>query len=572
MWFALMKPVKHLMPIFFLALLSACSGTPAASGKQVALSSKSSASSASVKSSASSSVSNSSTSSSISSISVSSSASSSSSKTSSSSASSVASSSSRSSSSSSSTSSSISSSASSGSSGSLDRASFSVLPALIDSSGASISEGTEWVNGESRLAKDNHGSGELFAFRWSELPAAKVHLVASADNGHTWRLISNAPTSSTGCVGQCSLFPGKILGLAQDASGKLHALMGANDYSNGGGTFREYYVRIKLTYDVSSKLSGYNLEAVVALPDHKRSVNVLSDLRGDIKIVDYAGQEALMYIVNATTISSQSTQDIKVFVGRALTLMPSSTSDFVGIANASGDTKVLDSCSYSMPNGNSYCTANPAFFSTHNITATFAQNRSTKDVYVFVGPIEADYGVANDPSGQPEATRLRAFRLAWNGAGWTLGSFTTIAMDNGSYLPLLFSAQSGMGSVWLMFLHPTNGIVFGRMDASGFTPVTNPVTAKNHNGWGVFSVSPDDTKIWAIWNICVVGGANSQTAQAYWNGSTWNIFSDSGISTGDNSGMGGVSGWSGGVAAILFRGTLLRPNPPIPMSAAISGQ
>ena len=59
--------------------------------------------------------------------------------------------------------------------------------------------------------------------------------------------------------------------------------MGANDYSLPGGTYREYYVRIKLSYNASSQLSGFQVQAVIALPDHKRSVNVLGDLRQEVR-------------------------------------------------------------------------------------------------------------------------------------------------------------------------------------------------------------------------------------------------------------------------------------------------
>ncbi len=362
------------------------------------------------------------------------------------------------------------------------------------------------------------------------------------------------------------------MSIAQDSTGKVHALMGANDYSLSGGRYLEYYVRFKLNYDASKRLSGFNLEAVIPLPDHRRISNVLSDLRGEIRVISYSGSESLMYVVNVTTVSGSSTQDIKVFVGRASTLSPASTSDFVDLAGATGDSKVLDSCTYNMPSGGSYCTASPAFFSTHNVTSTFAQNRSTNDIYVFIGPIEADYGVANDPSGQPESARLRYIRLVWNGSAWIAATPVVIATDNGSYLPLLFNAQSGANYAWLMYLHPDNGIVFGRVDANGYSTVTTPLNAKNHNGWGAFTVAPDDSKLWAIWNISVINGANPQTAEAYWDGKSWNVYSDTGVTTGDNSGIGGVAGWNNGVAAILFRGTLLRSNPPIPEAAAIWGQ
>lgn len=423
------------------------------------------------------------------------------------------------------------------------------------------------MNGESRLVKDNHGSGEIFGFRWSESSPA-VYLVASANNGQTWRMVANAPASKCS-GGSCSLFPNKILAVTQDSTGTVHALLGANDYGAGGGTFREYYVRIGLTYGPTSQLTGYQVQAVVALPDHKRSVNVLSDLRGDLKMINFGNTQSLMYILSVSTKGS-TTQDIKVFMGRATTLTPSATTDFVGISGAAGDTKLLDSCTYTMPSGASYCNQAPAFFSTHNSTGAFAQNRGTKDIYVFIGPIEADYGTAYTTA-QPEANVLRYIRLAWNGSGWTAGSPINIANDNGSYLPLLFNAQSGANYAWLMFLHPTNGITFGRVDASGYSTVTTPVAAANRNGWGVFTVAPDDSKIWAIWNISTIGGASSNTAQAYWNGSTWSgsIFTDTGVTTGDNSGMGGISGWNSGVAAILFRGTLLRNSPPIPMAASI---
>jgi len=129
------------------------------------------------------------------------------------------------------------------------------------------------------------------------------------------------------------------------------------------------------------------------------------------------------------------------------------------------------------------------------------------------------------------------------------------------------SVASGTSYAWLMYIDPLNGIRFGRIDSSGtYTEAStaSPDTTQRRNGWGVFSVSPDDSKIWAIWDTFVdalnggySGGYSAANtpiaAEGYWDSttSTWIVSKDPGAN--DSLGMAGISGWTNGTAAVLFR-------------------
>ena len=69
-----------------------------------------------------------------------------------------------------------------GGTGTLSHVSFKATPTIAG--GFSHSE---WVNGESRLVKDNNrlGSGEIFGIVWSDSNST-MSLISSGDNGQTW--------------------------------------------------------------------------------------------------------------------------------------------------------------------------------------------------------------------------------------------------------------------------------------------------------------------------------------------------------------------------------------------------
>ncbi|MGC3982236.1 MAG: hypothetical protein QM808_13365 [Steroidobacteraceae bacterium] len=407
--------------------------------------------------------------------------------------------------------------------------------------------GSEWVNGETRLVKDNssQGSGEIFGFVWAD-SGSNLYLLTSADNGQTW---TN--------VGSKSLTPYHLVALTQDSSGKVHAISWATISDSG------YYLRMTLSY-TNARISGFTLDTPsgIALPSHGRLGN---ELRADIKMVkDFNNNETLVYAVNMPTLSCTYVCDIKVYMGKATSLTPTSSSQLVSLAGAAGDTKVFDSCTLSA------CSI--WGFSTHVHTALFAQNGMSRDLYLFQGPIDGDYGLAYASA---SFNTLYATRLPSNSSGWTVGATTTISANvQNNVTPELMSVSSGGNYAWVMYVDPKNGVKFGRFDSNGVydeSTVSSPDTTVNRNGWGVFSVSADDSKIWAIWDtLGPITGGSAAAYQGYWNGSTWTKYSDTGAS--DSMGMAGIAGWTNGTAAILFNGNVLAQTYRQPTAASIWSQ
>ncbi|MGC3979810.1 MAG: hypothetical protein QM808_00945 [Steroidobacteraceae bacterium] len=420
----------------------------------------------------------------------------------------------------------------------MNQSSFKSTPTL------STGLGSEWVNGETRLIKDNNtqGSGEIFGFVWSD-NSSNLYLITSADNGQTW---TN--------VGSKSLSAYHVVAVTQDSTGKVHAISWATISDSG------YYLRMNLTY-TSGRISGFTLDTPsgIALPSHGRKGN---ELRADIKMVkDFNGNETLVYAVNMPTLSCSPVCDIKVYMGKAASLTPTSSSQLVNLSGTAGDTLVFDSCNYSA--------CSTFGFSTHVHTALFAQNATSRDLYLFQGPIDGDYGLAYSTA---SFNTLYSTRLPSNSSGWSVGATTTISANvQNNVTPELMSVSSGTNYAWVMYVDPKNGVKFGRYDSSGVydeSSITSPDTTVNRNGWGVFSISTDDSKIWAIWDtLAPISGGSAVAYEGYWNGSSWTKYSDSGAS--DSMGMAGIAGWTNGTAAILFNGNVLAQSYKQPTAASI---
>ncbi|MGC3980561.1 MAG: hypothetical protein QM808_04795 [Steroidobacteraceae bacterium] len=404
--------------------------------------------------------------------------------------------------------------------------------------------GSEWVNGETRLVKDNstQGSGEIFGFVWSD-SSSRLYLLTSADNGQTWANVGNR-----------SLTPYHVIAVTQDSTGKVHAISWANTSDSG------YYLRMSLTYS-GGRISGYTLDTTsgIALPNHNRQGN---ELRADIKMVkDFNNNETMVYAVNMPVKNCSPVCDIKVYMGKATNLAPTTSSQLVSLEGTAGDTKVFDSCDLS--------SCNTFGFSTHVHTALFAQNGTSRDLYLFQGPIDGDYGLAYD---ETSFNTLYSTRLPSNSSGWSVGSTTAISTNvQNNVTPELMSVASGSNYAWVMYVDPKNGVKFGRYDSSNVyneSSIPSPDTTQNRNGWGVFSVSADDSKIWAIWDtLAPISGGSAVAYQGYWNGSSWLKYSDDGAS--DSMGMAGVAGWTSGTAAILFNGNVLAQSYLQPTAATI---
>ncbi len=432
---------------------------------------------------------------------------------------------------------------------------------------------SEWVNGETLFAKDDNplGSGEIFAFMWSDKSSdTNLYLISSSDNGQSWRYVTSHSTPAY-----------QVQAMTQDASGRVHAI------SASSGTDSGTYLRISLSY-TNKLISNFTITNSVALPNHGRTGD---QLRADIKFVrNSSGASVLMYEVNMATIAVRPVVDIKAYMAYSTTLTPSSGSDFKKMdGSGSGDSLVFDSCTYD--NG-SYCAGGGSVgtFSNHIHTALFAQNAQSKDIYLFQGPIDADWGISYGGA----ADWITYTRMSTTANGWSVpspatgtGTVTTnVDTTPGlSYAPGLFAVYSGSNYAWVMFNDSKNGIRFGRFDSSGvYSEKASPETAKDRNGWGVFTVGADDTKIWAVWYTLDATCLQSSTKiacgspvveQAYSDGSKWTVFPDPivsdiySITATSALGMAGVSGWNTGVAALLLNGHGAVNAPEQPIAATI---
>ena len=430
----------------------------------------------------------------------------------------------------------------------------------------------ERVNGEARFVKDNSasGSGDLFGFLWSDSQNS-LDLIVSANNGQSW----NKVATST------SLTPYRVMALAQDSAGRVHVISYAGTSDSGS------YLRITLSY-TNSHISGFTVATPIALPNHNRTS---TQLRADIKLVKNAsGTETLVYSMSMSTLgSSGSGTDMKVYMAKATSLTPASSANFVGLHDSvsESDTLVFDSC---VGHG-SVCSHSPPDFTPHIHTALFAQNGISRDLYLFQGPIDADYAITyGDDSDVLYYTRLSSSANGWGGTSRvTPPTPVAIATNKTSgpgiqYGAELFSVFSGTSYAWVMYIDPINGIRFGQLDSSGNyaepSGINSPdATHKPRNGGGVFTVSADDTKVWAVWNIladALMGGYSGGSypsgsapiaAEGYFNGSSWTVYNDPGAY--DLMGVAGVSGWTNGTAAILIKLNVATQQWEQPTAAAI---
>jgi hypothetical protein len=349
-----------------------------------------------------------------------------------------------------------------------------------------------------------------------------------------------------------------VIALTQDSTGKVHAIGWASIADAG------YYLRITLAY-AGGHISGFSLDTPggLALPTHPRSG---TELRADIKMITNAsGAETVAYAVNMSTFKCTYDCDVKVYMGRATSLAPTSSSQIVNLLGGAGDTLVFDSCAVSA--------CSTYGFSSHVHTALFAQNATSRDLYLFQGPIDGDYGLAY---ADPAFNTVYMRRLTSGASGWSVSpTLTTISSTvQANVSPELMSVASGTNYAWLMYVDPAKGVVFGRVDTGGTyseSAVSSPDATVNRNGWGVFSVSADDTKLWAIWDtLAPIVGGSARAGEGYWNGASWTTFTDANAS--NSMGMSGIAGWKTGTAAILFNGNVLSQTYQQPTAASIYTQ
>jgi len=365
-----------------------------------------------------------------------------------------------------------------------------------------------WSNGEPRILKDRSPgtAGELFGFGWSD----KLYLFKSADRGGSWTFVDPPGGEVVGTS--------QPLCAAQDSPGQVHLLF------KNGPAGRVEYARLAPIHDQGA-ISSFRVEVQgVELPG---GYNTNGDVRATLQVVlEQSGGESLVFEVN----DNSAPATFRVQMGQATTLRPAASGDFVSLSGAPGTTEVFSS----------------AEFNNHDHAATFAQLRETGDLWVFWGPVDAELGAQDDTY----TTRLR---LSPSGPrAWSVGAPVQMVTSDAVASPEVLSVFGTRRFVWLLYLDPRDGLSIDRVDGSGtyrHAVVRSPDPAPHRNGWGVLSVSDDETRLWAIWSTLSREGPGVQdrTMQGYFDGAAWATFEDP--VAGDCWGMGGTLGWSEGVVA-----------------------
>lgn len=410
----------------------------------------------------------------------------------------------------------------------------------------------EWSTGETRAIKDNQ-TGDLLVFRGTDSGSgssgSKFNLAGSRDNGATWQTIAtNVSNPATGGF----QWPSRIVAVAQDSSGLVHALTAGTD---GDGRF--FYQRFALQR-TAGHVTAFSLStsAPIALPNHNR--NNSADIRGDIGVYRLNGAEVVVWAYD--TAMSSDLKDVRVYAGRSTHLLPAASSDFLMLdGSAAGDTLLFQNTS----------SVSPCMLCNHYTEALIAQNEASEDLYMFLGQLNSDHAVG---LGTNAELNLRAIRLGKSSSGWTIGATTTIATA-GSVAPQLIDVDSASDRAWVMYVHPTNGISYGYFNASG-TYVSGPASTgtaatAGRAAFGAFTAG-DNGRLWSIWHLYGYLGSPKAGGASYWNGTSWTNFSDSGVR--DANGIASVQGWSDGVAAIRFDGELLPQNQVAPSVSTLYGQ
>lgn len=380
-----------------------------------------------------------------------------------------------------------------------------------------------WSNGEPRIFKDVT-TGALVGFGYSD----RLYAFVSTDLGGTWSFVDPANGQSVGTS--------DVLTAAQDSTGKVHLL-----FKDGpAGCVR--YSRVALTTSGGTITSFAAEVNNVVLPG---SYNTNTDVRGFLLLAtDQSGAETLIAQVSDNAAGAS----FHLQLMKAQSLQPAATADFTKLDGTAGTTVAFSSTD----------------FNNHDHSAFIAQLQATKDLWVFWGPTNAEYGAA-DPT---FTTRLK---LTPSGPKtWSVGAPITMVGSDATSSPEALALVGTANYVWFMYLHPTDGLSFDRVDAVGqltHAVVPSPEATPHRNGWGVFSVGTDERRIWAVWNTMSRQGpgADDRTRQAFFNGATWATFNDSVV--GDSWGMGGSVGVRDGVVATR----LYEPNLDIALSAIFGG-
>ncbi|MBL8951031.1 MAG: hypothetical protein JNK82_09660 [Myxococcaceae bacterium] len=373
-----------------------------------------------------------------------------------------------------------------------------------------------WMNGEPMFWLDRTpgSSGELFGFGWSD----KLYLFKSGDSGATWSYVDPTAGESIGGI--------MFMGAAQDAAGKVHLLF----VENGGGSVR--YSRVALEH-TGGAITGFRSEVKnVALPG---SYNTTNDVRGYVlPVMTQGGDEVLLFGVTDNPFSAGNT--FRLQMGKSASLAPMATADFTQLDGGAGATVVFTT----------------GTFNNHDHSHLFTQLPASRDIWVFWGPVDAEYGV-------PDPTFMTRLRISVSGAStWSVGTPITGVGSDATSSPELLGISTTQSAVWMFYLNPTKGLSIDRVAADGtYTTdaLPSPDPTAHRNGWGALSVAEDGQRAWAVWNTMTGPGGSPRTAQAVLNAGTWTTFADQAPFLGDSWGFSSSWNWREGVVAGRMNGS-----------------
>lgn len=362
-------------------------------------------------------------------------------------------------------------------------------------------------------------AGEIFGFGWSD----KFYMYKTGDYGNTWSYVD--PT-----VGD-TLGSDSFMTAVQDSSGSIHMLF------KNGGTGSVEYSRVALDYTGAVITGFHSVVDRLAIPG---TYNTNVDVRGVLRVVlDQSGQETLVYHV-----SDNPWAGLRIQMGVATSLTPNSTSDFVKLDGTPGATLVYEMVG----------TTN------HDHATNFAQLGSSRDLWAFEGPINAEFGWSGGDN------FMRRIRLTASGPHtWGFDDPITFSANVNNPSPEILSVYGTENYVWLLYIDPIDGVCIDKVRADGVW-IHNAVPSPEpwrpaQNGMGTFTVSDDETRIYLILSTMQSNdGKDNRLGQMYWDGSSWTRFEDP--AAGDRWGLGAITGWSEGVATASIND----PRPGIKVS------
>jgi hypothetical protein len=332
-----------------------------------------------------------------------------------------------------------------------------------------------------------------------------------------------------------------LMSVAQDSAGEVHLL-----YFRSGYLDIAYY-RLAMTRS-GGTIGGYTLQAgPIVIPG-----SYSGDRRALIRTVTTSnGAEVLAVLVTASDPGGTRLQGS---VTLASTLAPASSADFKDLNGAAGAaSRVVDD---SRSVGGSH---------DHNLL--FVQLGTSRDLWIFTGNVPAE-------AAPTAPTHIGRVRLIASGDTWTSGPLADGTTANAWLLGVAGTANFA----WAMLGRYADGQVrFARVNAAGdyeepISAIPSPVSdgRVDQTQFGVFTVNPDETRIWAIFTRDPSPSGHwydFTPSGAYWDGSSWHLHPDT--LQGDSGaiafaeGFGGSVGFEAGVVGLMTRTDGTAFNGPI---------